>query len=246
MGTDSKKKPVVLTVFYKTPQSLVGELTKSVGRGGARIESRRPLPEGTRFLFELRAKGLLETVEVCGTVMSVAQSAPELYVMHIRYELPPERRGIDSILESIFRSASYDVKRKHARIPLHVRAVEDNQGSTLFRIRDISRGGVGIDVESRTLPKHIAVGGPFLLQMKLSSGQLVVSGEVAWAVSTKNAAFPVQLGLAFSQLSNEAKRLLDDVVQLRALPAPPWIARLRFGPEALLPRIGRRHGVGPE
>lgn len=59
--------PVRLKVAYKTPESLLGELTKSVGRGGVRIETKKSLPVGTKFVFELRSPGVRDAVEVSGT-----------------------------------------------------------------------------------------------------------------------------------------------------------------------------------
>ncbi|MEW6434918.1 MAG: PilZ domain-containing protein [Myxococcota bacterium] len=236
VGTGASAKQVRLRVGYKSPEALLAELTKSVGRGGVRIESKKSLPVGTGFVFELHSQGVREPVEVCGTVMSVTESAPGRFVLHIRYEPPKSRRGIESVLESIVGAARSDAKRRHPRIPLHVRAVEDRQDSAIFRLRDISKGGLGVDVDGETMPKHVRPGVPFLMRMKLSTGPLVVAGEVVWTQTTKVDAAPLRLGVAFSHLPPENERLLDDLLNLRALPAPPWIARLTFGAEALAQR----------
>ena len=50
-----------LKVSYKTPEALLSEFTRSVGRGGVTIESKKSLPVGTRFVFELRAQGVRES-----------------------------------------------------------------------------------------------------------------------------------------------------------------------------------------
>ena len=76
--------PVRLKVAYKTPESLLGELTKSVGRGGVRVEARKPLPVGTRFVFELRSPGVKEVVEVHGTVLTGSEVQAVYGVMDIR------------------------------------------------------------------------------------------------------------------------------------------------------------------
>lgn len=233
VGTAASNKQVRLRVGYKSPEALLAELTKSVGRGGVRIESKKSLPVGTGFVFELRSQGVRDSVEVFGTVMSVTESAPGRFVLHIRYEPPKSRDGIDSVLKSIVSAGHSDAKRKHPRIPLHVRAVEDRQDSAIFRLRDISKGGVGIDVDGDTMPKHVRPGVPFLMKMKLSNGPLVVSGEVVWTQPTKMDGVPLRLGIAFGNLPPENAQRLDDLLNLRALPAPPWIARLTFGAEAL-------------
>jgi len=235
VGTAAQKQ-VRLKVGYKSPEALLAELTKSVGRGGVRIESKKSLPVGTSFVFELHSVGLRDTVEVLGTVMSVTESAPGKHVLHIRYEPPKDRHGIESVLKSLHSASHSDVKRKHPRIPLHVRAVEDRQDSAMFRLRDISKGGVGIDVDGDVMPKHVRPGVPFLLRLKLSTGPLVVAGEVVWTVNTKTDGVPLRLGVAFTRLPPESEAALDDLLQLRALPAPPWIARLTFGAEALAAR----------
>lgn len=222
--------PVRLKVAYKTPESLLGELTKSVGRGGVRIETRKSLPVGTKFVFELRSPGVTQMVEVQGTVMSVSETVPGQFVLHIKYEPPKGREGLDAVIRRIFETAQYDKKRKTPRIPLQVRATEDRQGAPGYRVRDISRGGVGIDVEADALPAHIQVGSPFTIQMRLTSGLLTVAGEIVWLVSSRESdALPPRLGVAFAKLPPPVAQLLEDLLTLRALPTPPWIARLTFG-----------------
>ncbi len=224
--------PVRLKVAYKSPEALVGELTRSVGRGGVRIESHRALPIGTRFVFELKSQGVGAVVEVPGTVMSVSESAPGRWILHIRYEPPQEREGLDAVINRIFETARVDAKRKHARIPLQVRAVEDKPHAPTFRLRDISIGGVGIDVESEKVPAYIRAGVPFVLQMKLTRGHLLVRGEVAWVVQTRADGLTPRVGVTFSEVPEKTTRLLGDLLSLRVLPSPPWIARLAFGEDA--------------
>ena len=222
--------PVRLKVAYKTPESLLGELTKSVGRGGVRIEARKAVPVGTKFVFELRSPGVPEAVEVSGTVMTVTETAPGRFVLHIRYEAPRNRAGLDSVIKRIFETSQYDKKRKTPRIPLHVRATENRPEAPTYRLRDISSGGVGIDVEADTLPRHIKVGVSFLIQMKLTTGMLSVPGQVVWAVTTRASdTLPPRVGVVFGKLTPQVGQLLDDLLTLKALPTPPWIARVSFG-----------------
>ena len=232
--------PVRLKVSYKSPEALLGELTRSVGRGGVRIESQRAVPVGTRFVFELKSVGLRRPVEVSGTVMSVSESSPGRWVLHIRYEPPRDREGLDAVLGRIFETAQSDVKRRHARLPLQVRAVEDKPSSPVFRLRDISLGGVGIDVEAPKLPAHIVVGTTFALQIKLTTGTLHLRGEVAWAVTMHEEGFSPRVGVVFGDLDAVTRALLDDLLSLTAMPAPPWIARIAFGSD--LPKPSRPSG----
>ncbi|MGV3622246.1 MAG: PilZ domain-containing protein [Archangium sp.] len=222
--------PVRLKVSYKTPESLLGELTKSVGRGGVRIETAKPVPVGTKFVFELRSPGVREAVEVHGTVLTVAETAPGKFALHIRYEPPNTRQGLDAVIRRIFETSQYDKHRKAPRIPLHVRATEDRADAPGYRLRDISAGGVGVDIESDSLPRHIKVGAPFTISMKLTTGMLSVQGQVVWAVTTRESdTLPPRVGIAWGELKPRVRELLDDLLTLKALPSPPWIARLTFG-----------------
>ncbi len=234
MESGPLKKQVRLRVAYKTPENLVGELTKSVGRGGVRIESAKKVAVGTAFVFELQSAGVKERVEVSGVVASVSESAPGRYVLHIRYEPPKNRLGIEAVIQRIFDVGQADKNRKSPRVPVQVRAVEDRPGAPNYRIHDLSKGGVGIDVEGSTVPSHIAIGAPFLMQVRLATGPLSVHGEVAWAVNAqRNSPLLARFGVAFGTLSPQTLVRLEDLITLKALPAPPWIAKLAFGDEAL-------------
>ena len=65
--------PIRLKVGYQTPETVLGELTKSVGRGGVRIEEKRTVPVGTKFVFELKSVGVKESIEVNGVVQTVTE-----------------------------------------------------------------------------------------------------------------------------------------------------------------------------
>ncbi|MBL8919662.1 MAG: PilZ domain-containing protein [Myxococcaceae bacterium] len=226
--------PIRLKVGYKTPETLLGELTKSVGRGGVRIEAKRTVPVGTKFVFELKSVGVKESVEVNGTVQTVTETSPGKYVLHIRYEPPRNRQGLDAVLKRIFEATTADKRRRAARVPLHVRATENRADSPVYRIRDLSRGGMGLDVEGGTLPAHIRVGMPALVQMRLTTGQLAAHGQIIWVIEPdQTKAVPGRVGVHFSNLSPAAATMLDDLLTLKALPQPPWIARLAFGKDAL-------------
>ncbi len=228
---------VRLKVMYKSPQALLAELTKSVGRGGVRIESKRSVAIGTRFLFELHAQGLKETVDVMGTVLTVAENTPGKFVLHIRYEPPTIRDGLDALLRRIFEVSLSDPKRKTARVPVQVRAVENRPNSPTYRLRDLSQGGAGIDVEGDTLPGHVRVGMRFLFSMKLVPGMLLLPGEVVWVVSAATTPLPMppRIGVAFWKLHPKMSDMLEDLIALRSMPPPPWIAKLAFGDDAILP-----------
>ena len=64
----SSRSSVRLKVAYKTPEALLGEFTRSVGQGGVTLETRKSVPTGTRFVFEMHAKGVGKPLEVVGEV----------------------------------------------------------------------------------------------------------------------------------------------------------------------------------
>lgn len=226
--------PVRLKVGYKSPETLLGELTKSVGRGGVRIEAKRSVPVGTKFVFELHSVGVAETVEVHGVVQTVTETAPGRYVLHIRYEAPKNRAGLNAVLRRIFDATMQDKRRRSARVPLHVRATENKPDSPVYRLRDLSQGGMGLDVECDVMPPHLRVGQAALVQMRLSTGQLAAHGEIVWVVEPNpEKELPARVGVHFGRLSKPMATMLEDLLTLKALPQPPWIARLAFGAEAL-------------
>lgn len=220
---------VRLKVAYKSPESLMGELTRSVGRGGVRVDSKKALPVGTKFIFELSSPGIAEAVEVQGLVTAVNETEPGHFVLHIRYEPPAERRGIDGVIKRIFETSPFDKHRKSPRLPLHVRATEARANPYTYRVRDISMGGVGLDIDAPAVPPHITVGAPFHLHVKLQQGPLHLPGKVAWVMAPSMLdALPPQLGVNFVDLTAQSQTLLKDLLALKALPAPPWIARVTF------------------
>jgi hypothetical protein len=226
--------PIRLKVSYKTPETLLGELTRSVGRGGVRIESKRTVPVGTAFVFELKSAGVKECVEVLGVVQNVTETAPGRYVLHIRYEAPRTRQGLDALLRRIFEATSADVRRRSARVPLHVRATENTPDSPVYRLRDLSQGGMGLDVEGTTLPPHLTIGTAALVQMKLTTGQLAAHGKIIWVVEPDpTTGLPGRVGVRFGRMAPAMVTMLEDLLTLRALPQPPWIARLAFGADAV-------------
>ncbi len=234
----SQKQPVRLKVSYKTPGALLSEFTRSIGKGNVSIESGRALPIGTRFVFELHAHGVDEFVEVYGKVLSVAVTDPlnKKFLLNIRYEAPGDRRGLDLLLQHIFDSHQFEKVRKYPRVPIQVRASEDRQHSPAYVVRDISRGGLGIEVEAPGVPKYVHVGAPFLLELGTSIGPLVLHGEIAWVFSPqleRTKWVNPAMGVVFGTLRNDTIERLKTILTLQGLPPPPWKAKVSFGSEAV-------------
>lgn len=237
MSTPLPETPIRLRVSYRTPESLIGEFTRSVGVGNVALESRRKVPVGTRFVFELHAQGVTTPVEVLGEVTQVTQSAPDRFLLSIKYRTPGENRaGLDAMLERIFDAHRYEKLRKFPRIPIHLRATSDTPYSPSFLVRDVSRGGIGVEVEAPQPPRMLKVGAPFLLELHVSLGVLNLHGEVAWVyrgMATDPAAPQPKFGVVFGKLRPETLERLDQILSLKTLPPPPWKARLSLGMEAV-------------
>ena len=225
-----------LKVAYKTPTSLLSEFTRSVGRGGVTIESRRSLPIGTRFVFELHTNGVDECVEIFGEVLNVTQSAPKRYLLDIKYEPPKERQGLDIMIQRILQAHEYDAIRKHPRIPIRLPATDATMSEApRYVVRDISRSGLGLEIEQSSIPKSIKVGTPFLLSLKLSIGPLILHGEIVWMFQPPKdrRVLNPAIGIHFGTLRPDTVERLDRILKLRGLPPPPWNAQVSFGLDAV-------------
>lgn len=61
--------PIELEVRYKRLNSFFADYTRNISKGGTFIETKNPLPAGTRFLFKLAVPGRAEPFEVAGEVV---------------------------------------------------------------------------------------------------------------------------------------------------------------------------------
>lgn len=229
-------EPVRLKVTYKTPMALISEFTRSVGKGGVAIASRKMAPVGTRFIFELQAKGVPDLVEVHGEVVSVAPQSGGMFLLNIRYHQPDNRDGLDALLRRIFEAQKYEKVRKHVRIPLQLRATEDKANSIAYLVRDISFGGLGIEIESTDVPRWVKVNEPVFLELTLSLGVLALHGEIVWVMTPpKDRARLMNpgFGVSFGKLRGDTTERLERIMTFRGLPPPPWKAKISFGMDAV-------------
>ncbi|MBU8899237.1 PilZ domain-containing protein [Corallococcus sp. M34] len=227
---------VRLKVAYKTPQSLVGEYTRSMSRGGVTLETRRGLPLGTLFTFEMHVGGVPRPVEVLGEVVQVERMGDSRFRLTVRYDAGHERGGLDAVLQHIFAQEDATGLRRFPRLPLHVRALDDRPQSPGFVVRDISRGGVGLEVEAPALPRMVQIGAPFLLELEMREGPLMLHGEVVWTSTVPRQgsdAVTPGFGATFGRLRPEMLARLEALMALEALPPAPWQARVSFGLDAV-------------
>lgn len=223
--------PIRFRISYQSPQNLLSEFTKSVSRGTVIIESRKAVPLGTRFVFELYSKEVKEPVEVNGEVISVRQTSTG-FLLQVAYN-PGERRGLDQVILRIFNTHRYEKVRKHPRMPVHLRAADEAPNSPLYIIRDISLGGMGVEVESAGLPKYVKIGERIHLQIRERTTTLDIDGTVVWTFVPSgerarmlNPSFGVRWD---GEPDMDALEALDSIVSLKDLQRRDWRARLRIG-----------------
>jgi hypothetical protein len=227
---------VRLRVTYRSPEALLGEFTRSIGKGLVALESAHKLPVGTRFVFELHAEGVGEAVEVLGEIVQVSEASDGKYLLAIRYDPANDRRGVDAVLRRIFEAHKGEKARKFPRVPLSLRAVDETPYSPSYVVRDLSRGGVGLEVDAPSLPPLVKMGTPFLLEMWISLGTLALHGEVVWTSvppADRTRWVNPSFGVNFGKLRQDTVERLERILTLRGLPPPPWRARVSFGMDAV-------------
>ncbi len=225
---------VRLKVAYKKPEALLSEYTRSLGRGGVTLQTQRSLPVGTRFVFELHNPGVATPVEVVGEVVQVTPQAGGRHSITVKYDAGQDRGGLDAVLQRIFDMQEFEKLRRYVRIPLHLPAMEeDTPFAPPFFVKDLSRGGVGVEVEAPALPSSVKVGMPFLLEMELPLGLLMLQGEVAWTNGGGPEVLPT-FGVTFGTLRPDTVERLEKLLALESMPPPPWRARICFGMDAVM------------
>jgi hypothetical protein len=232
--------PIQLRVSYTSPKSLVAEFTRNVGRRSVVLHSRRPAAPGTRFFFELVAEGVADKVEVLGEVVSCdpRPGTPGRFEVGVRYDAGADRRGLDRALEHIIEAHLRDQRsREHPRIPIHILASGDRPASPQYLVRDLSRGGAGVEVESGEPPPSLQAGAPFLLELgPAGKPALLLHGEVVWRTRPlpgRSRVVNPAFGVRFGTLRPDMVAALESMLTLRGLPPPPWNARLSLGMDAI-------------
>ena len=228
----SANTPVRLKVAYKRPEALLSEYTRRLGLGGVTLQTQRSVPPGTRFVFELHNLGVPTPVEVLGEVVQVMPRPNGRYQLTVRYNPGENRGGLDAVLKRLLDTQREEQLRKHARVPLRLSATEDVPFSPTFLVKDLSRGGAGLEVEAPALPPKARVGVAFLMEVELNIGTLKLPGEVSWVRPGRPDALP-GFGVNFHTLTPENAERLERLLALEAMPTGLRKPRVSFGMEAV-------------
>ncbi len=229
-------RTVRLKVAYKTPGALLSEYTRSVGAGLVAIQSKKSLPLGTRFIFEMWAEGARTPVEVEGEVIQITSPIKGRHLLHVRYEPGKDRAGLDELIHRVFDAQKESPNRRHPRVPILLRASEETAYSSGYVIRDLSRAGAGLEIEAPGVPEGLQLGTPFLIELSFATGAVPLHGEVVWVFQPPeerkkwiNPAF----GVSFGKLRSDVQERLEKLLKLAIIPPPPWRARVSYGPNAV-------------
>jgi type IV pilus assembly protein PilZ len=108
---DGGRAPIELKVEYKKLNTFFADYTRNISKGGTFIKTRKPLNEGTEFMFKLIVPRLPAPLALRGTVKWVVregEASPEGEPgegpgMGIRfiYASDDERRAIEAVVERL-------------------------------------------------------------------------------------------------------------------------------------------------
>jgi type IV pilus assembly protein PilZ len=109
---ESPRAPIELKVEYKKLNTFFADYTRNICKGGTFIKTRKPLDEGTEFMFKLIVPRLEQPLALRGEVKWVVREGaplpPEAPVgqepgMGIRflYGSEEERRSVEAIVERL-------------------------------------------------------------------------------------------------------------------------------------------------
>lgn len=213
-----ERAPIRLKVTYKSARALITEFTTCVSRGGCAIRSPRQLDVGTRFVFELSARGEESGVEIEGEVVRCDPSAAQgQWEIGIRYITAAQGRAtLESVLEKVFAEHQYEKARRHPRVPVNLVAEDVDDPSRRYLIRDVSRGGLGLRLaQNESLPDNVTAGARVTFTIQFPDSVAVdLRAEVAWTAQARPPYRQGALGLSFPVLGTRQLEVLEMLVRL--------------------------------
>lgn len=212
------RQPIRLKVTYESARSLVTEYTTSVSKGGCLVETTRPLPMGTQFLFEMYDRGATEPVEIEGRVVrSEPVEGTDRYLVGIEYVASEERRAaLDQVLERVFAEHRQEKARRHPRIPVNLVARDGRDARLRYLIRDLSLGGLGLRLPgNRDLPEGLALKTAVAFSIELEEHAAVeIAGEVVWMLQGRSGFTQAGIGVEFLPLTKSKRQVLEKLLRL--------------------------------
>ena len=103
---ESARPPIELKVEYKKLNTFFADYTRNISKGGTFIRTRKPLDEGTEFVFKLIVPKLEQPIAIRGEVKFVvrenggASGDPGMGIRFL-YGSEAERRSVEAIVERL-------------------------------------------------------------------------------------------------------------------------------------------------
>jgi type IV pilus assembly protein PilZ len=104
---ESSRPPIELKVEYKKLNTFFADYTRNISKGGTFIRTRKPLDEGTEFVFKLIVPRLEQPIAIRGAVKWVvrengapAAGDPGMGIRFL-YGSEVERRSVEAIVERL-------------------------------------------------------------------------------------------------------------------------------------------------
>lgn len=101
---EHSRKPIELKVEYKRLNAFFADYTRNISHGGTFIQTDKPLPIGTEFVFKLVVPNLEEPLSIEGQVRWIIESGTEEEPgMGIRfiYRQDSERLAVEGMVEDL-------------------------------------------------------------------------------------------------------------------------------------------------
>jgi len=100
------RKPIELKVEYKRLNAFFADYTRNISNGGTFIQTEKPLPIGTEFVFKLQVPHLSEPLSIEGQVRWINQpgtedeDGPGMGIRFIYHE-QSQRTAIEGLVEGL-------------------------------------------------------------------------------------------------------------------------------------------------
>ena len=107
---DDPREAIELKVEYERLNAFFADYTKNISRGGTFIHTRKPLPVGTEFLFQLLVPTLDAPLEIRGRVKWIVEAGEPAHAVEPGADPPAPGMGIR------FLYASDDERRQVERL----------------------------------------------------------------------------------------------------------------------------------
>lgn len=224
------EKPIRLRAEYATASATVNELTRALATGGVTLETKNPLPLGTRFQFELSSPELPTKLALVGEVTQVIEHTIDVdgakrfgMVVEYRFENEEERARVEAAVGTILSADPNEIRREYPRVPTayRVREVDDPLG-TSYQMRNLSEGGMLLETDAPELGgETLMIGTRARVEITASGRVYAILGTVVWVAgmrsSGKNAFFGVQFDPG-------TRAIIKDMMAMRVVPDAITIA----------------------